>query len=203
MTDFWKRTNVVVTGGRGFVGSFLVDFLLDAGANVAVMDTGIRGKNHNPYAHYCDPRQADVTLQGNCEPVFAKADVVFNLAAYVGGLYYNITHQAQQFWGNLNTLVPPALAAAKVGVPVYVQMSTVCCYASGYNDPAEEQWGHLQEPEAANAGYAWAKRMGERVCKWAFEGTKTRYVLPRMTNCFGPRDYFDDTEGIVDIGGIE
>ena len=98
MSDFWKDKRVVITGARGFVGSFLVDMLVELGAIVRGMDTGIRGKNHNSFIRYTDPRQADVTNQGNCEAVFRDADVVFNLAAHVGGLYYNID-QINDFHG--------------------------------------------------------------------------------------------------------
>lgn len=195
--SFWKDKRVVVTGARGFVGSFLVDMLIELGAHVEGMDTGVRGKNHNPCAHYADPRQADVASQGNCAAVFRDADVVFNLAAHVGGLYHNIAHQAEQFWGNMQTLVPPALAAAKAQVPVYLQVSTVCIYADGLNDPALESWGIGQEPEKGNAGYAWAKRMGENACHWAFENAPTRYVIVRPTNLYGARDYFDDTAHVI------
>ena len=197
MTEFWQGKKVVVTGARGFVGSFLVDALVDLGANVLGMDTGKRGKNHNSYIKYIDPRQADVTVEGNCGAAFRDADAVFNLAAHVGGLYYNVEHQAEQFWGNMNTLAPPALAAARGRVLVYLQISTVCCYAEGFNNPAVEPMAHLREPERANAGYAWAKRMGERICHWAFEGTPTRYVIVRPTNLFGPRDYFDETAHVI------
>lgn len=197
MPDFWTNKHVVVTGGRGFVGSFLVEMLLEAGAAVTAMDTGVRGKNHNPGARYVDTRQADVTSQGNCAAQFRYADAVFNLAAHVGGLYYNIAHQAEQFWGNMELLAPPALAAAQAGVPIYLQVSTVCVYGRGLNSPAREDHGHLSEPEQGNAGYAWAKRMGERVCHWAFEDSATRYVIVRPSNLFGPRDYFDDTAHVI------
>lgn len=197
MPDFWQDKQVVVTGARGFVGSFLVDMLAERSAIVKGMDTGVRGKNHNPHAWYTTPRQADVTNQGNCEAVFKDADVVFNLAAHVGGLYYNIAHQAEQFWGNMQLLAPPALAAARVGVPVYLQVSTVCIYARGLNSPALEPGGHVGDPEQGNAGYAWAKRMGERACHWAFENAPARYVIVRPTNIYGPRDYFDETAHVI------
>lgn len=197
MSSFWTGKRVVVTGARGFVGSFLVDMLIEQGAYVYGMDTGVRGKNHNSYAKYADSRQADVSNLGCCGAAFKDADAVFNLAAAVGGLYYNISHQASQFYGNVQCLAPPAMAAAKVEVPIYLQVSTVCIYAPGYNDPAEEPWGHYSGPEKANEGYAWAKRMGESVCHWAFGGSPTRYVIVRPTNVYGARDYFDETAHVV------
>jgi len=144
MTDFWTGKKVVVTGGRGFVGSHLVDLLVEAGASVTVMDTGVRGKNHNPYAHYPDARQSDVTGQGNCYAQFKGTDAVFNLAGAVGGLYYNIAHQAEQFWGNMQLLVPPALAAAQANVPVYMQTSTVCI-AKGTKIPCPSGYLPIEE----------------------------------------------------------
>ena len=195
--SFYKDKRVVVTGGRGFVGSFLVDMLVEQEAQVTVMDTGVRGQNFNPFVDNVSPCIADVTNQGNCAATFRDADVVFNLAAHVGGLYYNIAHQAEMFWGNMQVLASPALAAAKVDVPVYLQVSTVCCYSAGFNNPALERWGHTGLPEQGNAGYAWAKRMGERLCHWAFEDAPTRYVIARPTNCFGPRDYFDDSAHVI------
>ena len=194
---YWTDKNVVVTGGRGFVGSFLVDMLIEAGARVTGMDTQVRGHNHNSHAHYTEERISDVRIQGNCGSTFRNADVVFNLAAHVGGLYYNMAHQAEMFWGNMQVLSSPALAAAEVRVPVYLQVSTVCVYPPDHNNPALERWGHTGLPEQGNAGYAWAKRMGERVCHWAFEGTSTRYVIVRPTNIYGPRDYFDDSAHVI------
>ena len=112
-------------------------------------------------------------------------------------LYHNISHQAEMFWGNMQCLAPPALAAAKANVPVFVQVSTVCVYPDAANDPALEMWGHLKEPEQGNAGYALAKRMGERICHWAFEDSDTRYVIVRPTNQYSERDYFDETAHVI------
>jgi len=197
MTNFWNDKKVVVTGARGFVGSFLVDLLVQQGARVIGMDTGVRGRNHNSNVDYSEPRIADVRVQGNCGASFRDADAVFNLAGVVGGLYYNIAHQAEMFWGNMECLVPPALAASQLGIPIYLDVSTVCIYADGMNNPAVEPHGHLGEPEQGNAGYAWAKRMGEHICHWAFADSKTRYVIVRPTNIYGPRDYFDATAHVI------
>jgi GDP-L-fucose synthase len=135
---------------------------------------------------------------GGCEDVFGDADAVFNLAAHVGGVYFNLKNQAEQFWGNMQLQSIPAIAAAKMGVPIFVQTSTVCVYAERYNNPAREAYGHLDNPEPANAGYAWAKRLGENVALWAYEGVPgAKVVIVRPTNMFGINDYFDDRAHVI------
>lgn len=197
MDNYWQNKQVAVTGGRGMIGSWLVDFLLAAGAKVTVMDTGVRGKNHNPFARYIDVRQADCTSPGRCGAVFRNKDVVFNLAAEVGGIYHNLNHQTEQFVGNMHLQMAPVLGAVSAKVPVFVQVSTVCVYPDSRNNPAYEEDGHIDYPEGSNAGYAWAKRMGERVAHWAFAGTQTRYMIVRFTNAYGTRDYFDDRPHVI------
>jgi GDP-L-fucose synthase len=78
-----------------------------------------------------------------------------------------------------------------------VQVSSVCVYAQGHNNPARETDGHVDVPEPANAGYAWAKRMGEHVAHWSFEDTETKYVIVRPTNMYGIRDYFDERAHVI------
>jgi GDP-L-fucose synthase len=177
------------------VGSRLTEFLLEQGAVVSIMDNFSRGKTQVPGVYAI--RRADATSEYACRAAALGKDVVFNLAAKVGGIYYNVGHNAEQFWENMKLLSVPAIGCAQMRVPVYVQVSTVCVYNDDLNDPALEENGQLGEPEGANAGYAWAKRMGERVCAWAFEGSDTRWMVARPSNMFGPRDYFDDKAHVI------
>lgn len=194
--SYWKGKKIVITGGAGMVGSLLSEFLIEAGAEVTIFDDGSRGKNivvgaKIPHVF------SDAGDIGTCGCVFRGKDAVFNLAAHVGGLYYNIAHQAEQFWGNMRLQVAPVLAAARNGVAVFLQTSTVCVYSAEHNCPAREIDGHRGEPERSNAGYAWAKRIGERVAHWAFAGTNTHYVIVRPTNVYGERDYFDERAHVI------
>ncbi|KKU83670.1 MAG: Nucleoside-diphosphate-sugar epimerase, partial [Microgenomates group bacterium GW2011_GWA2_47_8] len=96
MSTFWKDKNVLVTGGTGFIGSHVVEKLVEQGARVSVLDN-LQNGNVKNIAYLKDSVRF---IKGNCaDPNDAlKAcrdqEVVMNLAARVGGIEYNRMHQA-------------------------------------------------------------------------------------------------------------
>lgn len=173
------------------MGSALVSLLLEAGAYVTVLDDFSRGLNVRPGAHYMTGDAGDL---GTCLRAFRDADAVFNLAATVAGVIYNRTHHVEMFGKNLRLQMVSPLAAAQMKVPRFLQVSSVCVYTPDHNHPCLEEWGHVGEPVSANAGYAWSKRMGEHVARWA--GLQ-HLVIARPSNIYGPRDYFDDKAHVI------
>lgn len=199
MSSFWNDKQVIVSGACGMIGSRLSEFLRDAGANVFGIDNLSRGKYRVDGVTYWvrDVEHAlgeyDTWMDlGNKKLPFA----FFNLAAAVGGVYYNLKNHADQYWQNMRLQAIPALWAAQREMPIFLQTSSVCIYANGLNNPAQEFSLHMGTPEPANEGYAWAKRMGEHVCRWSF-GDATKYVIVRPTNCYGIRDYFDERAHVI------
>lgn len=196
MSQFWGRKKIIVTGGAGMVGSYLCPMLRDAGATVVVLDDFSKGRNKMEGVSYIE---ADAGEIDTCQRVFDGAFVVFNLAASVGGVYFNLNNQASQFYENLRLQTVPVLAIAQMSPSVrprrFLQVSSVCVYSKGYNAPAKEAFGHFGEPEPANAGYAWAKRMGEKVTAWALQNI--HYSVVRPTNMYGERDYFDERAHVI------
>jgi nucleoside-diphosphate-sugar epimerase len=190
MSDFWKDQLVIVTGGCGFVGSHLVEMLQAEGANVQILDDGSRGQ-HKPAGVKIYPYDAANTAA--CERVFAGAFAVFNLAASVAGVTYNQGHHIEMFKHNLDLQTAPVLAAEVCEVPHFLQVSSVCVYGEDANAPARENYIG-SEPTAANDGYSWSKRLGERVVGWS---DLPHYVIVRPSNIFGPRDYFDDKAHVI------
>ncbi len=188
---FYANQRVIVTGGCGMVGSHLVEALLALGARVTVLDTYDRGQNLIHGAHF---KHGDAGHFEVCRETFRDAFAVFNLAATVAGVGYNQTHHAEMFASNMRLQSTPMIAAAACEVPHVLQTSSVCVYAPEYNHPALEANGQKGEPHPANAGYAWAKRMGERVALWA---NLAHCVIVRPSNIYGPRDYFDDKAHVI------
>jgi nucleoside-diphosphate-sugar epimerase len=189
--DFYAGQRVVVTGGAGMVGSALAELLIDRGAEVLVIDDMSRGSTFVPGSRLIrvdagDERAMTKALDG--------AFALFNLAAYVAGVAYNQHNHALMFERNVRLQTVPMIAAAVRSVPHVLQASSVCVYSPDHNAPAYEVFGRRDEPHAANNGYAWSKRIGERVTEWA---DLAHAVIVRPSNVFGPRDYFDERAHVI------
>lgn len=195
---FYNEKRVCVTGGAGMVGQSLVRQLLELGAEVTVIDDFSRGKSKVEGARY---------LVGDASRAFAlnyafrglavrgkPVDVVFNLAAAVAGVLHNMGHQHEMFHSNIALQTVPVAVADELGIPHFLQVSSVCVYAPEHNEGAQEQNGMLGDPHPANGGYAWAKRLGERAVLWS---GLSHAVIVRPSNIYGPGDYFDERAHVI------
>lgn len=188
--SFWTDKKVIVTGGAGFVGSHLVELLLEAEAHVVVLDDFSRGSTRIQGASYF---RADAGSERS-QVFYQGAFAVFNLAAQVAGVIYNQKNHLEMFERNMRLLSAPMLAAERAGVGHFLQVSSVCVYSSEHLTPCEESRGRDGQPTVANEGYSWAKRMGERVALWS----KVPHVVTvRPSNIYGPRDYFDERAHVI------
>lgn len=163
------------------IGTALCDLLNKLGAAVAVLDPR-------------EPKLRDVFWnEAKAEVLTARMispyDIVFNLGAKVAGVEYNRQHPLEMFAENLSALIPPVKAAKEADTPHFLQVSSVCIYAEEFQAMGcDESLGHRGEPHPANAGYALAKRIGERALEWA--GLK-HAVIVRPANTYGIGDHFD------------
>ena len=194
IVNAYKHRNVFVVGGCGFVGMQLVLLLKAAGAQVSVIDDMSRGSTLFPGVWYVQRDAGSYNNIGDIADLFKDADMVFNLAATVAGVLHNQSHHAEMYASNIRVLTAPVLAAKLAGVPAFLQTSSVCVYAPEYNNPSVEIHGMHGRPHPANAGYAEAKRDGERVAKWS--GIE-RTIIVRPSNIAGPGDYFDDKAHVI------
>lgn len=196
MTDFYQDRNVVVLGGAGFVGRHLCQTLERRGAEVIVVDNLSRSaaqrENNQPYVIHNHDIARDVRRLRNVLEYYSPF-AVFNLAAAVAGVEYNQNHQNQMFIDNVQLQTIPVMVCEKLGVPHFLQVSSACVYGEDANAPArEDKLGG--EPVGANAGYSWAKRMGERVVQWS---SLKHAVIVRPSNIYGPGDWYDDKAHVI------
>ncbi len=192
--SYWKNKKVLVTGGAGFVGSYLTELLVAEGARVTVADNLKRGSRERVASvlNSIDLKEVDLFDLENCRTLFKGQENVMNLAAKVTGIEYNRFNMADMFESNIKLQMNVLHAASESGVHRFLQVSTACIYPHDAKVPTPESEGERGFPEPTNEGYGFAKLMGERLAKYYTREKKIEVVIARPFNAYGPRDHFDE-----------
>ncbi len=175
---FWANSRVCVTGGAGFLGSFVIEKLKQRGAKDIFVP---RIEEYNLVNLSDIQRMLDVS----------NPDIVIHLAAHVGGIGANREHPAEFFYDNLMMGVQLIHQSWLRGVKKFVAIGTVCAYPKYTPVPFKEDDLWNGYPEETNAPYGLAKKM-LLVQSQAYRqqyGFNSIFLLP--VNMYGPRDNFD------------
>ena len=176
--EYWTTRRVMVTGGAGFLGAWVVRKLRQRGCqNIFVP----RSQDYD-LRHGADRRRAISA---------AAPEIIIHLAARVGGIGANRTHPAEYFYDNLMMGVPLLHEAWRAGVSKFVAIGTVCAYPKFTPVPFREDDLWDGYPEETNAPYGLAKKM-LLVQSQAYRqqyGYNSIFLLP--VNLYGPGDNFD------------
>ena len=177
-SSFWPDKRVVVTGGAGFLGSFVVAKLRDRGAQEIYV----------PRSREYDLRDPDA-IRGMLSA--ARPDVVIHLAARVGGIGANRNNPATFFYDNLMMGAQLLHESWRFGVKKFVAIGTVCAYPKLTPVPFREDDLWNGYPEETNAPYGLAKKMllVQSQAYWQQYGFDSIFLLP--VNLYGPGDNFD------------
>lgn len=197
--DYYRGKKVLVTGGAGFLGSHLAEFLVEDGAKVSVVDNLERGSKGNLSAVIKDVEfiEADLRDFESAKRAMKGKDVVVNMAAKVTGIHYNRLHHGDMFTQNLMILTNSLEAARLCDVKRFTVVSTACIYPHDAKVPTPESEGLRGTPEPTNEGYGWSKRMGEVQGMYFAKEYGMEIAIVRPFNAYGCRDYFDEATSHV------
>lgn len=176
--SFWSDREILVTGGSGFLGSFLIRRLLAGGADAE--------KIRIPKS-----REMDLRKWESCAQAVEGVDLVIHLAARVGGIGFNRRYPARLFYDNALMGLQLMEASRQAGVEKFVCVGTVCAYPKHTEVPFKEEDLWTGYPEETNAPYGLAKKM-MLVQSQAYRqeyGYNSIYLVP--VNLYGPGDNFD------------
>ena len=179
--EFWNDKRVIVTGGAGFLGSFVVEKLRERGAAEIIV----------PRSSQYDLRDINVIRQLLYDVGSKSKIIVIHLAARVGGIGANRAYPAEFFYDNLIMNTQLFHESWKFGVEKFVAIGTVCAYPKHTPVPFKEEDLWNGYPEETNAPYGLAKKM-LLVQSQAYRqqyGFNSISLLP--VNLYGPRDHFD------------
>ncbi len=178
MSDFFTNRRIVITGGAGFLGSYVIEGLRNRGCkNILV------------------PKIEDYNLV-NLPDISRMYDdmkpgIVIHLAAVVGGIGANREHPGKFFYENLMMGIQLIEQARIRNIEKFVAIGTVCAYPKFTPVPFKEDDLWIGYPEETNAPYGLAKKM-LLVQSQAYRqeyGFNSIFLLP--VNLYGPRDNFD------------
>jgi GDP-L-fucose synthase len=184
MADFWSDKRVLVTGGKGFLGSWVIEEL----------------EAKQPGSIYTfDVDEYDLTEQSEVRRLIQeqKPDVIIHLAAQVGGIGANREHPGLFFYTNAIMGVMLMEEARRAGVGKFTQVGTICAYPKFTPVPFKEEDLWNGYPEETNAPYGIAKK-ALLVQAQAYRqeyGFDAIYLLP--VNLYGPHDNFDPASSHV------
>jgi GDP-L-fucose synthase len=176
---FWSGKQILLTGGAGFLGSHIVNNLVN-----------VRGVSESQIKI---PRSKDADLRKweTCMKAVENVDIVIHLAARVGGIGFNQKYPGTLFYDNIMMGTQLMEAARLKKVEKFVQIGTVCSYPKFTPVPFKEDDLWNGYPEETNAPYGIAKKallvMAQSYRKQY--GMNIIFLVP--VNLYGPKDNFD------------
>jgi len=176
--NFWKNKRVVVTGGKGFLGSVMVKKLKERDCKK------ISAIDHNDF---------ELTKLVDIRRMYfeEEPDIVIHLAAVVGGIGANKTNPGSFFYQNAMLGIQLLHEGYVAGIEKFVALGTICAYPKFTSVPFKEEDLWNGYPEETNAPYGLAKKM-MLVQSQAYRkqyGFNSIFLLP--VNLYGPGDNFD------------
>ncbi|MEZ5985939.1 MAG: UDP-glucuronic acid decarboxylase family protein [Hyphomonas sp.] len=180
---------ILVTGGAGFIGSFLCERLLESGAEVLCVDNFFTGRRSN-VAHLLDNPRFEIMRHDVTFPLFVEVDQIYNLACPASPIHYQfdpVQTTKTSVHGAINMLGLAKRTRAKI-----LQASTSEVYGDPEMHPQrEEYWGNVN-PIGIRSCYDEGKRCAETLFFDYNRQHNVKIKVARIFNTYGPRMHPND-----------
>jgi len=180
---------ILVTGGAGFIGSFLCERLLETGAEVLCVDNFFTGRRTN-VAHLLDNPKFEVMRHDVTFPLFVEVDQIYNLACPASPIHYQfdpVQTTKTSVHGAINMLGLAKRTRARI-----LQASTSEVYGDPVIHPqTEDYWGNVN-PIGPRSCYDEGKRCAETLFFDYYRQHKVEIKVARIFNTYGPRMHPND-----------
>jgi GDP-L-fucose synthase len=190
--SFYKDKKILVTGGTGMIGRFLVEILIDQGAKVRIASLDDPSRAHSK-AEFI---KTDLTFFDNCLKACKDIDFVFHLAGIKGSPAMTLTKPASFFVPTIMFNTNMMEAARQCKIDRYLFTSTIGVYSPAEVFNEDDVWQTFPSRNDWFAG--WAKRMGElQADAYGIEYNWKNIVIVRPANVYGSYDNFDPENAMV------
>jgi UDP-glucuronate decarboxylase len=180
---------ILVTGGAGFIGSFLCERLLETGAEVLCVDNFFTGRRTN-VAHLLENPKFEVMRHDVTFPLFVEVDQIYNLACPASPIHYQfdpVQTTKTSVHGAINMLGLAKRTRARI-----LQASTSEVYGDPVIHPqTEDYWGNVN-PIGPRSCYDEGKRCAETLFFDYYRQHKVEIKVARIFNTYGPRMHPND-----------
>ncbi|KAH8849211.1 UDP-glucuronic acid decarboxylase 1 [Schistosoma japonicum] len=184
-----KKKRILITGGAGFVGSHLVDKLMQDGHEVIALDNFVTGKRHN-IEQWIGHSNFELLHHDVTNPIYVEVDEIYHLASPASPQHYMHNPIRTIKANTLGTLNMLGLARRTNSKFLFASTSEV------YGDPEvhpqpESYWGNVN-PIGPRACYDESKRLGETMTYAYFRHLNLPVKVARIFNTYGPRMQIND-----------
>ena len=182
---------VLVTGGCGFIGSHLAGELFDKGCFVRIAD--VESSSYVLKEHYNEKLKLDLRVLENCLSATKGIDVVYNLAANMGGIGFITKVGAEIMYDNVLINANMLEASRRNKVKKYLFSSSACIYPT-YRQKDPNVNGLKEEdayPAYPDSFYGWEKLYSEKMCEAYRRDHGMNVRILRYHNIYGPQGAYD------------
>ena len=180
---------ILVTGGAGFLGSFLCEKLLDQGHEVIALDNFYTGSRKN-ISHLLDHPSFELIRHDIVEPILLEVDWIFNMACPASPIHYQynpVKTVKTSVMGAINMLGLAKRVRARI-----LQASTSEVYGDPEIHPQQESYWGSVNPIGLRSCYDEGKRVAETLMMDYHRQNQVDIKLVRIFNTYGPRMHIND-----------